>query len=68
MNNPSTPDKTLTGLTVLFCVVFIGLAGRLVYIQGVRPDSPATPWVLLLPAPLTFRHPVVSCSIVAVSA
>ncbi len=40
MNAPSTPDKTLTGLTVLFCVVFAGLAGRLVYIQGVRPDSP----------------------------
>ena len=40
MNTPSTPDKTLTGLTVLFCVVFIGLAGRLVYIQGFRPDSP----------------------------
>jgi len=40
MNAPSNPDKTLTGLTVLFCVVFAGLAGRLVYIQGVRPDSP----------------------------
>jgi cell division protein FtsI/penicillin-binding protein 2 len=40
MNAPSTPAKTLTGLTVLFCVVFAGLAGRLVYIQGVRPDSP----------------------------
>jgi cell division protein FtsI/penicillin-binding protein 2 len=40
MNTPPTPDKTLTGLTVLFCVLFTGLAGRLVYIQGVRPDSP----------------------------
>jgi len=40
MTPPSTPDKTLSGLTVLFCAVFAGLAGRLVYIQGVRPDSP----------------------------
>lgn len=40
MTTPSTPDKTLSGLTVLFCAVFAGLAGRLVYIQGVRPDSP----------------------------
>ncbi len=40
MTTPSTPDKTLSGLTVLFCAVFAGLAGRLVYIQGMRPDSP----------------------------
>ena len=40
MTQPPPPDKTLTGLTVLFCVVFAGLAGRLIYIQGIRPDSP----------------------------
>ena len=40
MTQPTPPDKTLTGLTVLFCVVFAGLAGRLIYIQGIRPDSP----------------------------
>lgn len=40
MDHPSTTDRTLSGLTVLFCAVFAGLAGRLVYIQGFRPDSP----------------------------
>lgn len=40
MNTPNPPERTLTGLTVILCVAFAGLAGRLVYIQGFRPDSP----------------------------
>lgn len=40
MSRPSAPDRTLAGLTVISCAVFAALAGRLIYIQGVRPDSP----------------------------
>jgi cell division protein FtsI (penicillin-binding protein 3) len=39
MNAPATNDRMLTGLTLICCAVFVGLAGRLVYIQGFRPDS-----------------------------
>lgn len=40
MSTSTAPDRTLTGLTVLSCAVFAALAGRLIYIQGLRPDSP----------------------------
>ena len=40
MSHPTAPDRTLTTLTVVCCVVFAALAGRLIYIQGLRPDSP----------------------------
>jgi len=39
MNAPIATDRTLTGLTLICCAVFAGLAGRLVYIQGFRPET-----------------------------